>query len=95
MRRTYLSVAVAGILIAAFFFSLAPAREARGVGSNAPPVWEYRILALSDVAKAEEVLKDSAKVTSAFEAKFNELGRDGWEVAIPLPGAVVFKRQNR
>ena len=95
MGRTYLFMALCGILIAAFFLSMAPAQEASDVGGNRHPAWEYRSLALSEVVKLEQALQDPAGVNAALEARFNELGRDGWELAISLPGAVVFKQPKR
>jgi hypothetical protein len=95
MRRNYLLMGVGGLLIAALFFSLAPAQDARGVRDNARPAWEYRILALTDVVKVEQALQEPARTTATFEARFNELGRDGWELTLSLPGAVVLKRPKR
>jgi hypothetical protein len=88
-------MAVVGILLAALFLSTAPGQDDRGVGGKAAPAWEYRILALTDVVKAEQALKEPAGVPAAFEARFNELGRDGWELTLSLPGVVVFKRPRR
>jgi hypothetical protein len=81
--------------MAALVFSLAPAQEARKAGGNAAPGWEYRALALTEVVKMEQALKDPAGATAAVEAKFNELGRDDWELALSLPGSVIFKRPKR
>jgi hypothetical protein len=93
MRRNYLFAAVGGIVIAGLY-SMAPAREPRGGAAHEPPAWEYRAVALTDVVKFEQALNPAA-ATAAVEAKFNELGRDGWDLAISLPGAVVFKRPKR
>jgi tRNA_anti-like len=100
MRRIYLSMAVgagliAGLLIAGLVLSMAPAQEPRVRGGDAPPAWEYRAIVLTDVVKADQALNDPAAAVATVEARFNELGKDGWDLAISLPGAVVFKRPKR
>jgi hypothetical protein len=89
MRRSFLFVVLPLVLLCGVL-SLARARDARVV---AVATWEYRILLLTDLVKFDEALKEPAKAVSAVETKFNELGRDGWELTGQLNGTVVFKRQ--
>jgi hypothetical protein len=92
MRRASLFAAGACVLLAAVF-SLARAREVRGVGINAAQAWEYRVIALTDVVSASRaVQQESAKTFAAFEARFNELGQDSWEYCGYFNGGAVFKR---
>jgi hypothetical protein len=91
MRRASLSVAVACALVAALI-SLARARDAREVTVNAAPSWEYRVVMLTEVVSLQQAIHEPAKVGAAVEAKFNELGRDGWELGEHINGMVVFKR---
>jgi hypothetical protein len=95
MRRTYPLIIVGGMMIVALIFSLAPAQEAHKAAGNAPQAWEYHTLLLSDTVNVQEALKDPKGAAAGMDAKFNELGRDGWELAAPLPGVVVFKRPKR
>ena len=90
MRRAFLSAAVACALVAALF-SLARARDSREA-VNAAPTWEYRVLLLTEVVSVQQALQEPTKMGPAVEAKFNELGRDGWELCENLNGLVVFKR---
>jgi hypothetical protein len=92
MRRVSFFTAAICVLLAVVF-SLARARESREVGLNAAQGWEYRIVVLPDVAAAPNAgQQPTAKTFAAFEARFNELGRDGWEYCGFLNGATVFKR---
>jgi hypothetical protein len=95
MRRIHLLTAAGGFVIAALTFSLAPAQDAGKAGRNGPPAWEYRTLQFPDVIKLNEALSDPKKATEDLNTRFNELGRDGWEIATSLPGVVVFKRPKR
>ena len=92
MRRvSFFTAAICVVL--AVVFSFARAREPREVGLNAAQGWEYRILALADVVAAPNAgQQPAAKTFAAFEARFNELGRDGWEYCGYITGATVFKR---
>ncbi len=92
MRRASFSVAVVFALVAAWF-SLARAREGREANPVAAPSWEYRVLILTDVVSLKDAMQqEHAKMNAAVEAKFNELGRDGWELSEYMNGWVVFKR---
>jgi hypothetical protein len=64
-------------------------------GGNAHPAWEYRVLTPTDFVKTEQAFKEPAEVNAAIEAKFNESGQDGWELALSPPGTLVFKRPKR
>jgi hypothetical protein len=89
MRRSYLFVAVVAVLLGGII-SLAGARDARVM---AAPAWEYRVVMLTEVVSLQQAIHEPAKVGAAVEAKFNELGRDGWELGEHINGMVVFKRQ--
>jgi hypothetical protein len=91
MRRVLLSAAFSGALVAALF-SLARARDAREGAANAAPSWEYRVLLLTEVVSLQQAIHEPAKTGAAVESKFNELGRDGWELSENINGIVVFKR---
>jgi hypothetical protein len=92
MRRVpFFTAAICVVLVVVF--SLARAREPREVGLNAAQGLEYRIVVLADVAAAPKAgQQPAAKAFAAFEARFNEFGRDGWEYCGYLNGATVFKR---
>jgi hypothetical protein len=92
MRRASLSAAFACALVAALFY-LARARDAREGAVNAAPSWEYRVLMLTEVVSLQQAIHEPAKAGAAVESKFNELGRDGWELCEHINGMVVFKRQ--
>jgi hypothetical protein len=96
MRRTCSFVVVGGILVAALMFSLSTAQDTRGRASTAGGVsFEYRIIAISELVDSGQPVNQTAKAAATIEARFNELGRDGWEIAESLPGTVVFKRTRR
>jgi hypothetical protein len=88
MRRVFLFVAVAAVLLCGVL-TFAPARELRVV---AAPAWEYRVLMITDIVNVQQAFNEPAKAVTAVEVKFNELGRDGWELCQQLNGVVVFKR---
>jgi hypothetical protein len=92
MRRVSLSTAAICVLLAAVF-SLAHAHASREGGGNAAQAWEYRLVVLTDVVSAQKAeQQETAKSFAAFEARFNELGRDRWEYCGYLNGTAVFKR---
>src|SRR5947209_3842392 len=80
MRRALLSATVACALVAALF-SLARARDAREQAAGAAPSWEYRVLMLTDIVTMKLAMHEPEKTAPAVESKFNELGRDGWELS--------------
>jgi hypothetical protein len=88
MRRSYLFMALTAVLLCGVF-SFARARDARVM---AAPAWEYRAILLTDLVKFQEAMHEPAKVVTAVETKFNEFGRDGWELCENINGLVVFKR---
>jgi hypothetical protein len=91
MRRAFLSAAFSCALVAALF-SLARARDAREQAARAAPSWEYRVLMLTDIVTMQQAIHEPAKTGPAVESKFNELGRDGWDLYEHINGMLVFKR---
>jgi hypothetical protein len=85
VRRAYLFLAVAVILS----FGLIVFARARAI---AAPAWEYRVIGLTDIVDVQEAMREPAKANASAEIKFNELGREGWELFGQLNGTVVFKR---
>ena len=87
----FFTAAICVVLVVVLSF--ARARESREVGLNAAQGWEYRVVVLADVAATPNAGQQPAQKTfTAFEARFNEFGRDGWEYCGYLNGATVFKR---
>lgn len=96
MRRANIPLAVAASALIAAWFSSGLAQEAPQAPDEAVPTWEYRVLILSDVVEAQQALQqEGGQTAAAFEARFDELGRDGWEYCGDLPGAAIFKRPAR
>lgn len=88
MRRSYLLV-VAALVLVAGVASLLPAQ---GQPRPAGPAWEYRVILLTDVVNLRQKPEE---MTAALESSFNELGKDGWEIAENINGGMVFKRPKR
>jgi hypothetical protein len=86
MRRRYSLVIVALALVAGVA-SLLPAQDPP---KPAGAAWEYRVVLLTDVASLQQ---KPAEMTAALESKFNDLGKDGWEIAENINGGIVFKRR--
>jgi len=91
MRSVYLSVAVGCVLLSAMFSRL-PAQVTTKQTGDAVRGFEYRVIYLPDIAQANQ--KPTNQV-AAIESKFNELGRDGWELCANMTTAVVFKREKK
>lgn len=72
--------------------SLLPAQQAAGVADSGRQAWEYRLVSLEELIAGVE--DDDAEI-KAVENRFNELGREGWELSEYLFRAVVFKRPSR
>ncbi len=91
MRRNSLLLAAALLLVAAVSPFLL-AREEKPPARVAKPTWEYRVILLSDLARPGQ---EPEKETSAVELRFNELGRDGWELCQIHLRVAVFKRPRK
>jgi hypothetical protein len=88
MRRSHLFVIVALVLIAGVA-SLLPAQDSPKPAGLA---WEYRIVSLTDLNDPQQKVEQTI---TAIETRCNESGKDGWEVAATLHGAIIFKRPKR
>ncbi|SFH99395.1 hypothetical protein [Planctomicrobium piriforme] len=96
MFRTITFLAVAAVLVSicgSYSFG-EPANKQPG---NIAQVWEYRVIALADLVSVQQALQADQRpqVVQTIEAKFNQLGRDGWEYSGDLPGTAIFKRLKR
>lgn len=90
MRGSYI-VIVAVCLLLAVGITRLPAQNAPEAEAPAR-AWEYRALLVTDLVSADQ---KPAEQTAALEAKFNELGRKGWELAEQMNRVIVFKRPTR
>jgi hypothetical protein len=91
MRRVSLYALIAGCLLAGWL-TFAHAREGREPSAYAAPIWEYRLLYLPDIVSMQTAMKEPSKTATVLEAKYNELGRDGWEYCENSNGLAIFKR---
>lgn len=90
MRRSFSMITV-GLVLLVSGFLLLPALFAQDTNQperRSPQQWEYRVLPMSDVAGTGEEAEQAKRV----EAKFNELGSEGWEFAQIHLRVAVFKR---
>lgn len=86
------SFIAAGVILFAAGFLLLPnlfARDANQDGGRLPQKWEYRVLPLTEIVGEG----DEDEQAERTEAKFNELGNEGWEFCQIQLRIAVFKRQ--
>ncbi|QDV32591.1 hypothetical protein [Tautonia plasticadhaerens] len=96
MRRAIPLAVVAAALVAAWFSSGLAQGGAPQASDEVVPSWEYRVLILSDVVDAQQALRqEGGQTATAFESRFDELGRDDWESCGDLPGVAIFKQPGR
>lgn len=88
MRRNVL-LAVTAVALVAVFATILPAQ---GPQTAVPTGWEYRVILITEVVNLQQKPEE---MTAALEAKFNELGKEGWDIAENINGGIVFKRQKR
>ena len=89
MMRQVLMISLTVCVVAVAGISFLPAQPAAEPEIPARQSWEYRFVSLNDLAADAE--GDEAEIQAAQD-KFNELGREGWELSENLFRAVVFKR---
>jgi len=88
MRRN-VPLAIAALIL---FVGAATLLPAQGQPPEGRPGWEYRVILVTEVVNLQQ--KPEA-MAAALEARFNELGKDGWEIAENINGGIVFKRPTR
>ncbi|OJW13714.1 MAG: hypothetical protein BGO49_29765 [Planctomycetales bacterium 71-10] len=88
MRRNVF-LAIAALVLVAVFATLLPAQ---GPQASVPTAWEYRVILITEVVNLQQKPEE---MTAALEAKFNELGKEGWDIAENINGGIVFKRRKR
>jgi hypothetical protein len=81
--------ALAAIPVLVLFAGFATLLPAQGPAPAARPAWEYKVVLITEVVSLQQKPEE---MTAALQAKFNELGRDGWEIAENINGGLVFKR---
>lgn len=88
MHRNVL-LAIAALVLVVGFATFLPAQ---GPSPAVTPVWEYRVILVTEVVNLQQKPEEMA---AALEAKFNDLGKDSWDIAENINGGIVFKRQKR
>jgi len=88
-RNALLTFAALVLVLVSGFAALLPAQ---GTAQPTPSTWEYRVFLVTEVIDLQQ---KPDQMASALEARFNELGKDGWEIAENINGAIVFKRLKR
>ena len=88
MRRN-VPLAIAALVLLVGSATFLPAQ---GPTPEVRPEWEYRVILVTEVVNLQQ--KPEA-MAAALEARFNELGKDGWEIAENINGGIVFKRPTR
>ncbi|WP_165064589.1 hypothetical protein [Paludisphaera rhizosphaerae] len=88
MRRNAL-LALAVFVLVAGFATFLPAQAPK---LAVTPTWEYRVISLNEVIYSH---KDASDVCIALEAKFNLLGKEGFDIYENMDNYIVFKRQKR
>ena len=88
MRRNVL-LAIAALVLVAGFAALLPAQ---GPQAAVPSAWEYRVILFTEVVDLQQ---KPAEMAAALEARFNELGKEGFDLAKNFNGGIVFKRPKR
>lgn len=86
--RPLMALAIACVCLLAGF-ALLRGQEAEKPLYKSGPTWEYRLVPLDELIA--DVEGDAAQI-EAVQEKFNEFGREGWELSENLFRAVVFKR---
>lgn len=91
MHRHSLSAIVVCVLGVAAL-SCVLAQETPGKTGNGPQTWEYQAIYLLDIV---DLNQEPSEQTAAVEKRFNQLGKEGWELSLQLNRVVIFKRPKR
>lgn len=55
--------------------------------------WQYKVVHASSLVSVQDLLGKRENAIGDFEKKFNELGKERWELCQEMDGYLVFKRQ--